>query len=466
MTENAIQIINTTDFSTLAQMADIATSSGYVKVNKAQAMFIMLKGTELGISPLQALDGINIIQGKPTISPALMLALINRSSELQDIKIDSQDNECVVTMIRKNRTAHTERFSMADAKKMGLDGKDNYLKQAKTMLKWRAVSACARIVFPDVIQGVYTPEEMGAETIETESGEVVITKDDAQPTTPPAVQIPATTPAVVVEEVKHGPDEWINGNIKAWGEKWAAKGLTTDQLKEALKISERWSDFKGTVSEADAAVEAYRKPVSLPPEVSAAKPKGEITGAYEVTDIDGFEKAMDAGFAAAKAGEDPMAAFMPGAVKASKPISEPEKHIPTDAELRLGTLARLEGESVTLFYAHKAMYVQGTGKQAGWKWIADAQILEADNSEPKIEVRLFPEDVDEIKRAGHVWPMTDAPINVPVILTIKENMIRIKPGSVETKSANPFGGKPETTFDDLPSANAQPVMPGMPVPVV
>ena len=212
MTEKAIQIIQQTDFATLSQMADIATQSTYVKANKAQAMFIMLKGVELGLSPLQALDGINIIQGKPTISPQLMLALINRSGELEDMKIDSTETLCTVTMKRKGRSAHTETFSLEDAKKMQLMEKDNYKKQPKTMMKWRAVSACARIAFPDVIQGVYTPEEMGAEVAEDDSGDVVViapqeplpgvavepvTISKVEPQQP--AQITATTPASVTD---------------------------------------------------------------------------------------------------------------------------------------------------------------------------------------------------------------------------------------------------------------------------
>ena len=40
------------------------------------------------------------------------------------------------------------------------------------MYRWRAVAACARTVFPDVILGVYTPDEMGAENV-NEAGELI-----------------------------------------------------------------------------------------------------------------------------------------------------------------------------------------------------------------------------------------------------------------------------------------------------
>jgi len=175
----ALALINPTEYEIMAKLARVAAGSGYVGKNEVQAMFIMLKGMELGISPMQALDGIQVIQNKTTVSPQLMLALINRSGELQDLQIDDPDTikankACKVVMTRRGRSPHTEIFSMEDAESMKLAGKDNWLKQPAVMLKWRAVSACARIVFPDVIQGMYTPEEMGAEVSEDQSGNIVI----------------------------------------------------------------------------------------------------------------------------------------------------------------------------------------------------------------------------------------------------------------------------------------------------
>lgn len=54
------------------------------------------------------------------------------------------------------------------------------------------------------------------------------------------------------------PNAWTVDNIRAWGDKWRAQGMTDAQLMKALNISDRWTAFKGTVTEADKAVEAYR----------------------------------------------------------------------------------------------------------------------------------------------------------------------------------------------------------------
>jgi hypothetical protein len=138
-----------------------------------QALAIILTGRELGIPAMTALNGINVIQGKPTISPQLMLGLIERSGQLDNIKIDMSDEEVSVTMKRKGRSAHTEVFGWEQAKAMQLVSKDNYRKQATTMFKWRAVSACARVVFPDVLLGLYTHEELAPDATYNEDGEFV-----------------------------------------------------------------------------------------------------------------------------------------------------------------------------------------------------------------------------------------------------------------------------------------------------
>lgn len=185
----ALALIDESQYGLMAKLAKVAAMSGYSKQNETQAMFIMLKGFELGISPMQALDGIQVIQGKTTVSPQLMLALINRSGLLEDIDMDGDAKSYTVMMKRVGRSAHTETFTIENAKSMQLSSKDNWQKQPAVMLKWRAVSACARVVFPDVIQGMYTPEEMGAEVSENDAGEIVIEQPPLAVLPPPHVDV-------------------------------------------------------------------------------------------------------------------------------------------------------------------------------------------------------------------------------------------------------------------------------------
>lgn len=164
-------------FQDMLTQAETLRASGFLPKSIStpqQAVAIMTMGKELGIGMWAAFNGINVIQGKPTISPQLMLALINRSGQLDDMRVEGNNEVCAVTMARRGRTPHTETFSMADAGAMSLAGKDNWRKQPAIMLKWRAVAACARVVFSDIVMGFYSPEEINPDAvIDYDTGELV-----------------------------------------------------------------------------------------------------------------------------------------------------------------------------------------------------------------------------------------------------------------------------------------------------
>lgn len=171
------------EFQVMRETATMLVKTGFLPqaINSPEkAIAIILTGRELGIGTMAALNTINVIQGKPTVSPQLMLALIERSGQLEDIQIVNVDNSVRCTMKRRGRSPHTEFFGEAEATAMQLKGKDNYKKQAFTMYKWRAVAACARVVFPDIISGLYTPDEMGGNV--NEDGELLPpVKDNIRP---------------------------------------------------------------------------------------------------------------------------------------------------------------------------------------------------------------------------------------------------------------------------------------------
>lgn len=130
-----------------------------------QVIAVMLKGQELNIPPMEALSSINVIQGKPTVSPQLMLALVRRTGELENFQIEKGASFVTVITKRRGQSPVSSTFGQTEANALNLSGKDNYKKQAHVMYQWRAIAANLRLTFPDVICGMYTPEEMGAEVI-------------------------------------------------------------------------------------------------------------------------------------------------------------------------------------------------------------------------------------------------------------------------------------------------------------
>ena len=159
-------------WNVMRQQAETLVKSGFLPTainTPEKALAIMQKGKELGIPPMEAMTSINVIQGKPSVSPQLMLALARRTKELEDLKMDITAQRATVTIKRKGQSEYTTEFGVKEATDLGLMAKDNYKKQAGTMFGWRALAANLRITFPDAIGGLYLIEEMtgGEETVTT-----------------------------------------------------------------------------------------------------------------------------------------------------------------------------------------------------------------------------------------------------------------------------------------------------------
>jgi len=179
MTKDIIQkqtnkTLTMSDWHVLRDQASILIRSGFMPQGirtPEQAIAIILAGQELGIGSMEAIRSIHVIQGKPTISPQLMLALARRTGQLADFKIETHPDKVRVMLKRKGQSEYWQEFGDIEAMNMGLLGKDNYKKQKHTMMTWRAISQAMRYVFPDVLLGMYQPEELGAE--------VTVSEDDA-----------------------------------------------------------------------------------------------------------------------------------------------------------------------------------------------------------------------------------------------------------------------------------------------
>lgn len=172
--------LNIDQWEVMRKQAEALVKSGFLPVainTPEKALAIMQKGKELGIPPMEAMSSINVIQGKPSVSPQLMLALAYRTKEVEDLKMETTDKGATVTIKRKGQSPHTTTFGVKEATDMGLIGKDNWKKQFSTMAQWRALAANLRITFPDAIGGMYLVDEM--------------TQGDSETYTPrPPVQMP------------------------------------------------------------------------------------------------------------------------------------------------------------------------------------------------------------------------------------------------------------------------------------
>ena len=126
----------------------------------AQAVAIILTGKELGLPPMQAIRSIQIIQGKPTLSAELQLALFKQSGGHASWK-ESDNVKAVLLLTHPNGDVHEETFTIKDAQTAGLVKSGSpWTKYPKAMLRARAISAGIRAAAPDIGMGIYDPEEL------------------------------------------------------------------------------------------------------------------------------------------------------------------------------------------------------------------------------------------------------------------------------------------------------------------
>ena len=117
-------------------------------------------GMEIGLQPLQAMQNIAVINGRPSIWGDAMLAIVRGSGLLEYIREEPTDEGCTCTIKRKGEEPVTRTFNKADANKAGLANKQGpWTNYPKRMMQMRARAYALRDVFPDVLRGVEVAEE-------------------------------------------------------------------------------------------------------------------------------------------------------------------------------------------------------------------------------------------------------------------------------------------------------------------
>ena len=156
------------------KIGGLLAKSGFFKgaVNEAQAVAKILRGWELGIPPVAALETVYVIEGKTALAAHMIAALIKKSGRYNYRVKENSDRQCVILFMEQGEGVGESIFTMEDANKAQLLGKDVWKKYPKAMLYARAMSAGAKLFCPDVFGGaVYTPEELDANV--NEEGEYI-----------------------------------------------------------------------------------------------------------------------------------------------------------------------------------------------------------------------------------------------------------------------------------------------------
>lgn len=240
------------------QFSEMLANSNMVPkqyVGKPQDVLVCIQwGMEMGLAPMQALQNIAVINGKPSVYGDAMMALVQASPVCEGVEetIEGEDTANPVAVCvarRKGRAPVTVRFSVEDAKRAGLWGKQGpWQAYPKRMLQMRARGFALRDAYPDVLKGLITTEE--AQDYPEESKRP---PKDITPRNPlDALAAPAPAPAVEfsqpdvetgeVEIIDHPPFEELATEPPSAAGEFAIILPGKDQPHSTYATLEEWQD--------------------------------------------------------------------------------------------------------------------------------------------------------------------------------------------------------------------------------
>lgn len=233
--DHALSRFEPTNYDQLERLAERCYKSKlYPGIQSADAaLVIMLRGASLGIPPVPSMQGIHYFDGKTTLSSDLIVAVVKKSPLcLLWRVVESTAERCVIETHRKGESDPVRHeWTIGDAKTGNLLGKNNWKNSPRAMLRARCGAELGRMVYPDLLLGVYTAEE-----IETHDGARDEGPVDAGPAHIERPQLhgapghaPATSPTM--------------GALDALK---AALAETTDLASMGAAYRECGADFEGT----------------------------------------------------------------------------------------------------------------------------------------------------------------------------------------------------------------------------
>jgi len=140
-------------------------------------------GDEIGVSPMAALQGIHVIDGRPFLSSELMRALVFAAGHSIVVAV-STGTRCVVIGRRAGEAEGVEiEWTAEMAKYAGLWGKGAWRTYPRALLLARASAELCRILFPDVVRGLgHVPDVATPEAVaEWQEQATVYGTDDDEP---------------------------------------------------------------------------------------------------------------------------------------------------------------------------------------------------------------------------------------------------------------------------------------------
>ena len=137
----------------------IAKSGLFGMKTPEQALALMLVAQAEGYSPALAARDYHVIQGRPALKADAMLARFQAAGGKVEWRKYTDAEVSAMFSHPQGGTLELS-WTFEQAKKIGLTGKDNWKNYPRAMLRARVISEGIRTIYPGVVAGSYTPEEV------------------------------------------------------------------------------------------------------------------------------------------------------------------------------------------------------------------------------------------------------------------------------------------------------------------
>lgn len=145
------------------RVAEAMFHGGMIKgcVNALQAFALLVMGSRLGLSELETVNSIDMIEGRPRIRAKTQMALAKRAG-VRFRWLETTDKIARLSIQPPGEEAQTFTWTIEQATRAGLTGKGVWKGYAPAMLRARCLTDAIGAVCPEVLGGspIYTREEV------------------------------------------------------------------------------------------------------------------------------------------------------------------------------------------------------------------------------------------------------------------------------------------------------------------
>jgi len=223
------------------RMANAIAKSNLFGLKSAdQVLALMAVAQAEGRHPGSVARDYHIIQGRPALRADAMLARFQQAGGTVHW-LKYADDEVKAEFSHPQGGSLTLSWTLKQAREIGLAGKDNWKNYPRAMLRARVISEGIRTVYPGVLTGEYTPEEVMDFSPAQNMPKIEVIEHE-EPKDGLALYVPDVDGSIKVYKMCAGEDDWKDTFLDLFSKVGNAKKLSTEEKAEKLENLKKVND--------------------------------------------------------------------------------------------------------------------------------------------------------------------------------------------------------------------------------